>query len=167
MRVKASIFIFCFILFMNLAGSSLADEAIKYILPYPTANELYDAWSPDGVTYYFAGDAGTILKYDGASFTIMETPTHYPLFCIHGTSETDIWAAGGVTITAQMKSTKRCIGRCISTTTASPGPRLHRRTTLERHIRLKEFLPWRRTMSGRWILSILRRFFIMMAIPGA
>ncbi len=95
MRVKASVFLFWFTLCMSFSGLSLADEKIHYILPYPTANELYDAWSPDGVIYYFAGDAGTILKYDGASFTIMETPTDYPLFCIHGTSKNDIWAAGG------------------------------------------------------------------------
>ena len=68
---------------------------IDFITPKPTGNTIYDSWSPDGVNFYFAGDGGTILHYDGDSFTVMDTPTGCALYGISGTSASDIWAVGG------------------------------------------------------------------------
>ncbi|MFP4477606.1 MAG: WD40/YVTN/BNR-like repeat-containing protein, partial [Desulfatibacillaceae bacterium] len=78
-----------------LAPLGHAAPDVESVSHVPTVNDIFDSWTPDGVTFYFVGDAGTILRYDGQTFTHMETPTQFPLFCIHGTSETDIWAAGG------------------------------------------------------------------------
>lgn len=74
---------------------SQASAATSFVNPAPTGNTLYDAWSPDGHTFYFVGDGGTILKYDGGDWSFMDTPTDYPLYGIHGRSATDIWAVGG------------------------------------------------------------------------
>lgn len=66
-----------------------------FVTPQPTGNEIHDTWSADGQTFFFVGDGGTILKYSGGTWETMETPTNSPLYGIHGTSTTDIWAVGG------------------------------------------------------------------------
>ena len=95
-RIFVAGLIVCCLVNFCLIAASRAAESVNSLLPFPTANSLFDCWSPDdGNTFYFVGDSGTILKYDGANFEFMDSPTNAPLFCIHGTSETDIWAAGG------------------------------------------------------------------------
>ena len=70
-------------------------DNLGFLSPIPTGNTINDAWSPDGQNFFFAGDGGTIIFYDGSDFTVMPTPTNHALFGIHGTSMTDIWAVGG------------------------------------------------------------------------
>ncbi|WP_028314733.1 hypothetical protein [Desulfatibacillum aliphaticivorans] len=94
-RVPITGLLVCCLVHLCLITPSFAQEKVNSILPFPTANSLFDSWTPDGSTFYFVGDSGTIIKYDGTNFEFMDSPTNVPLFCIHGTSETDIWAAGG------------------------------------------------------------------------
>lgn len=72
-----------------------AHDTFEALSPSPTANTIHDAWSPDGSNWYLAGDGGTILYFDGSTFTAMDTPTNCALFAIHGTSASNIWAVGG------------------------------------------------------------------------
>lgn len=44
---------------------------------------------------YFGGGAGTILRYDGNTFTQLATPTKATVFGIWGASADDVWAVGG------------------------------------------------------------------------
>ena len=43
----------------------------------------------------FGGAKGTIVRYDGKSFTPMDTPGSSTVYGIWGTSEDEIWAVGG------------------------------------------------------------------------
>lgn len=70
-------------------------DNMDFLNPKPTGNTINDTWSPDGQNFFFAGDGGTILFYDGSAFSIMSTPTQHALFGISGTSMTDVWAVGG------------------------------------------------------------------------
>ncbi|MDZ7832981.1 MAG: hypothetical protein U5L07_14635 [Desulfobacterales bacterium] len=70
-------------------------DHMMFLNPLPVGNTINDAWSPDGDNFYFAGDGGTIIFFDGSDFTIMPTPTDHALYGIHGTSINDIWAVGG------------------------------------------------------------------------
>lgn len=79
---------------INPAIAKYADE-LTFLTPLPTGNNINDAWSPDGLNIFFAGDGGTIMHYDGSGFSIMPTPTNHSITGIHGTSMNDIWAVGG------------------------------------------------------------------------
>ncbi len=93
--------IFCLFVVVLLASlvarhaSAATGAAVDFLTPKPTGNTINDGWSPDGTNFYFAGDGGTILHYDGESFEVMDTPTESALYGIHGTSASDIWAVGG------------------------------------------------------------------------
>ena len=87
--------LFFFCVFQPFVYANGDGDGFKYISPLPTGNEIHDIWTPDGNTYFFACDAGTILKYSGGKWEFMDTPTDSPLFAIHGISATDIWAVGG------------------------------------------------------------------------
>ena len=78
----------------DFSHSANSDD-LRFLSPLPTGNTINDAWSPDGQNFFFAGDGGTILHYDGSTFTVMSTPTDFSLQGIHGTSMTDVWAVGG------------------------------------------------------------------------
>jgi hypothetical protein len=72
----------------------------KGLFPFPSPNEIFDGYTADGQIFYLVGSSGTILKYDGAAFTVMDCPTSLPLYAIDGTGPSDIWAVGGDTATA-------------------------------------------------------------------
>ena len=91
--VLFSVIVFIFSVTGNCRSSN-ADN-LGFLSPIPTGNTINDAWTPDGENFFFAGDGGTIIFYDGSNFTVMPTPTNHALFGIHGTSMTDIWAVGG------------------------------------------------------------------------
>lgn len=81
--------------FVSGTASAGLSEDWHFSSAYPTSNSFNAVWaqSPDSV--YVAGDGGAIFHWDGSSWTEMETPTERPLFGIHGSSSTNIWAVGG------------------------------------------------------------------------
>jgi len=88
-----SIFVLCLSI---LAAHALpADASLDFITPRPTGNTINDVWSPDGQSAFLVGDGGTILQYQGGRFTAMNTPTVCPLYAVHGTSASNVWAVGG------------------------------------------------------------------------
>ena len=62
--------------------------------PLPQGNDLHNAWASPTGNYYVAGNAGTVLRYDGVDWQFMDTGTRHDLYGIWGTSDTDIYAAG-------------------------------------------------------------------------
>jgi hypothetical protein len=58
----------------------------------PLLNWVY-AFDADRVV--IAGNAGTVLTWDGATFTKQQTPTEQDLWGIWGASPDDVWAVGG------------------------------------------------------------------------
>ncbi len=47
--------------------------------PLPQGNDLRRMWGFSDGTLYAVGEAGTVVHFDGASFTIMDTPTREDL----------------------------------------------------------------------------------------
>lgn len=86
---------FFVLLFSSVCAYAAAHDTFTAISPSPSVNTIHDSWSPDGNNWYLAGDGGTILQFDGSTFTAMDTPTDCALFAIHGTSASNIWAVGG------------------------------------------------------------------------
>lgn len=62
--------------------------------PAPQGETLRAAWaaSPDDV--WLVGDHGSLLHYDGASFTSHNLPEHTGLRAVHGSAADDVWAVG-------------------------------------------------------------------------
>ncbi len=68
--------------------------SVQWEHPFPQSNDLRRMWGfPDG-TFYAVGDAGTVVHYDGAFWTIVDAPTREDLHGIWASSPTDIYVAG-------------------------------------------------------------------------
>lgn len=55
---------------------------------------LHDVWASSSSDVWVAGSAGTVLRYDGSSWSATMTGTIAPYYAITGTSASDVWAAG-------------------------------------------------------------------------
>lgn len=75
---------------MRFDGSAWAEQAVGQGVPL--LNWVY-AFAPDDVM--IAGNDGTILRWDGAKLTPMDTPTDQHLWGLWGASPDDVWAVGG------------------------------------------------------------------------
>ncbi len=60
----------------------------------PVTGTLRDVWASSSADVWVAGERGTVLRYDGSSWSAMMTGTIAPLSGITGTSASDVWAAG-------------------------------------------------------------------------
>ncbi len=49
-------------------------------------------WGTSSTNIYFVGNNGSIVHYDGSSFTLMESSTDTPIIDLWGTDENHIWA---------------------------------------------------------------------------
>lgn len=58
------------------------------------ATTLYKTWGSGAKDAWAVGNYGTILHYDGAVWTSLQSGTSSTLTEIHGTSASDVWAAG-------------------------------------------------------------------------
>lgn len=64
----------------------------------PTGVDGGDLWwvfGFEGGPIFMGGTGGRILKYDGGTFTTMDTPSAATVFGLWGSSPTDVWAVGG------------------------------------------------------------------------
>jgi hypothetical protein len=59
------------------------------------------AWGTSSRNMFFVGDKGTIVHFDGSNWTKFPKVTQKNLYAVHGTSGTNVWAAGYNTSTAQ------------------------------------------------------------------
>ena len=66
--------------------------------PSPTEHNLRAVWSVDKNDVFAVGESGTILHYDGNSWTAMRSGTTESLSAIWGSSSKDVFAVGHNTI---------------------------------------------------------------------
>jgi hypothetical protein len=62
--------------------------------PLPQGNSLHGVWGSSPSDVFAVGDAGTILHYNGTSWSIMTSGTTCSLSDIWGSSSTDVFAVG-------------------------------------------------------------------------
>ena len=65
-----------------------------WISPYPQGNTLYAVWGSSGADVFAVGYVGTIIHYDGSSWTVMESGTKEALWSVWGASGSDVFAVG-------------------------------------------------------------------------
>ena len=56
---------------------------------------LHGVWGAAADDVWAVGDAGTILRYDGSTWSVVASPLTVPLFAVHGSATDDVWAVGG------------------------------------------------------------------------
>jgi hypothetical protein len=81
----------------HVTGSTLKE----YRFGSDTVGFLHSSWGTSSSNMYSVGDGGTILHFDGTSWTKMQSGTTKELSSIWGTSTTDIWATGYNPTTAE------------------------------------------------------------------
>jgi hypothetical protein len=59
---------------------------------------LWSVWGAATNDVYAVGELGSIIHYDGASWSLQPSVTTFPLYGVHGSSASDIWAVGGNTV---------------------------------------------------------------------
>jgi len=59
-----------------------------------TSADLQDVWAASTNSVFIVGAGGTILHFDGASFTTMSSGVINTLYAVWGTSSSDVWAVG-------------------------------------------------------------------------
>jgi hypothetical protein len=59
-----------------------------------TTSPLWGVWGSSGSDVFAVGDGGTVLHYDGSSWTSMTSGIADRLTCVWGTSSSDVFAAG-------------------------------------------------------------------------
>jgi photosystem II stability/assembly factor-like uncharacterized protein len=62
--------------------------------PLPTGNWLYGVWGSSGGDVFTVGDAGTILHYDGSTWSTMSSGTTERLYGVWGSSGSDVFVVG-------------------------------------------------------------------------
>lgn len=62
--------------------------------PLPTGNELRSVWGADAKNVWAVGNDGTIVKWDGATWTKQVSVTTEPLYGVYGTGPNNVWAVG-------------------------------------------------------------------------
>lgn len=63
-------------------------------LPPGTQGPLHGVWSAGPKDVYAVGEAGTILHYDGAQWSRLESATPLPLYTVWGTDANHIFIGG-------------------------------------------------------------------------
>ena len=59
-----------------------------------TSEYLFGVWGSDGDDVFVVGDSGTILHYNGSSWSEMDCPTSKSLYGVWGSSGSDVFAVG-------------------------------------------------------------------------
>lgn len=74
------------------AQSLLVD--VRWQHPFPQGNDLNRMWGFADGSFFAVGDAGTVLHFDGATWTLVETPVREDLHGIWASSPSDVYAGG-------------------------------------------------------------------------
>ncbi len=72
-----------------------AASAWSMIYPSLTNADLRDAWGLDADDMWAVGEYGTIVHYDGARCSVVESSTDEDLVAVHGRARDDVWCVGG------------------------------------------------------------------------
>ena len=60
----------------------------------PTSNALADVWGRDATNQWAVGDLGTILAFNGTTWTAQPSPTQNALNAMWGSSPSEMWIVG-------------------------------------------------------------------------
>ncbi|HUS31553.1 MAG TPA: hypothetical protein VMZ53_23770 [Kofleriaceae bacterium] len=77
-------------------GSKLAhlQNGVFVAVTSPTTQPLFGVWGSSPANYWAVGGAGTILHYDGQSWTVAPTLTNRALRAVWGNGPDNVWAVG-------------------------------------------------------------------------
>jgi len=94
-----SLLVICLVLFLLLPGNNVSAGVVspdgwEWMNPLPQGSWLVDIWGTSTNNIYAVGDAGTILHYDGISWSGINSGISYYLYGICGSSPTDVFAVG-------------------------------------------------------------------------
>jgi len=76
------------------AAPVVNDVGVGWQVPLPQGNHLYGVWGSYCNDVFAVGDCGTILHYDGTSWSGMGNSTTKHLYGVWGTSHSDVFAVG-------------------------------------------------------------------------
>lgn len=62
--------------------------------PLPHGNPIHDVWGPAAGDVWAVGGAGTVLHFDGTTWSLVKSPTRKSLYGLWGASSNDVWAVG-------------------------------------------------------------------------
>ena len=71
-----------------------AESGWRMVDPPPTGENLNDIWGSSSNHVFAAGSGGTILQFDGHSWTRTYSTTNRQLRAVWGSGPTDAWAGG-------------------------------------------------------------------------
>ena len=74
-----------------IANSSCSPDGWCWENPLPTGNTLNAVWAVAPTDVWIVGDRGTVLHWDGATWTAMRAPTDGNLNDVWASSATDVW----------------------------------------------------------------------------
>jgi hypothetical protein len=77
-----------------IAGVQTAFAGWTDITPAISTQSLYSVWGTSAINIYAVGLNGTILHYDGTTWTAESSGTTNKLNAVWGVSETNIYAVG-------------------------------------------------------------------------
>jgi hypothetical protein len=69
-------------------------QRVGWLHPAATSNDLQDVWAAAANDLYAVGTAGTIARFDGAGWRVLDSGTDADLFGVFGTSASNVYAVG-------------------------------------------------------------------------
>lgn len=74
--------------------SPVVPITVQWQHPLPQGNDLRRMWGFSDGSFVAVGEAGTVLRYDGSTWTLMDTPTREDLHGVWASDPSDVYAAG-------------------------------------------------------------------------
>lgn len=87
-----SVFLGCLLFYLINANVVRAEWEWQY--PLPQGNDLHRVWGTSSSNVFAVGSFGTIMRYDGSSWTAMPSGTTKDLLGIWGSSGNDVFVVG-------------------------------------------------------------------------
>jgi len=80
--------------FYKLDSSGVTDSYLP--ASTGTSSDLKDVWAASTNDVFIVGASGTVLRFNGTSFTTMSSGVTYSLNAVWGTGSNDVWAVGSL-----------------------------------------------------------------------
>jgi len=74
---------------------SVSGERVWKRLPSNTCEELFGVWGSSATDVWAVGAKGTIIRWNGSTWTPVASGTDRDLLAVRGTAPDDVWAVGG------------------------------------------------------------------------
>ena len=93
-HLRHSLFITLFLIFIIFSSVYALDCEWKLDFPSAANEELLSVWGTSSTNVFTVGSNGTILHFDGSTWSYMTSPVTDHLLGIWGNSASDIYAVG-------------------------------------------------------------------------